>query len=298
MDQSREKLLKPFGPRRLFGIANEMAMDHEYPSVIYEEEDPTDLHEMYSEDQAMPNYIFKPPSAITWDDQQESYSSLPVEVEQINNVDGCFERFDRRTQPWEAEDANDFITTLDESLILDIASLERIDNIDVATNTKVVPVVNMKNQRPKSLYEISSIPHGDGGSNQIMVTSGGPVEKCPKIMTTSCYGALNNCGKKGKSNSEASLLLMKSQEELHVSPPLMESHLILPHSNLWTVSTDELKSSKSQQQSRDDILASLESSFCDSTSMSSSINFIGGLNKYSSSAAAAGAIADIAELGE
>ncbi|XP_055699999.1 uncharacterized protein LOC129799776 [Phlebotomus papatasi] len=289
MDQSREKLLKP---RRLFGISNEMTMEHEYPSVIYEEEDLTDINEMYSEDQAMPNYIFKPSSTITWADQQESYSSLPVEVEQINNVDECFEKFDRRIHSWEAEDADDFITTLDESILVDIQTLEDGHNIQDSTTmgTKV------KNQRPKSLYDITSNSLVDSATNQIMVTSGGPVEKFPKIMTTSCYGVLNTGNEKRvKSNSEASLLLMKSQEELQIAPPL-ESYAILPHSTLWASSTDELRSSKSQQQSRDDILASLESSFCDSNSMSSSINFLGGPNKFSSSATVA--IADIAELGE
>lgn len=135
--------------------------------------------------------------------ESESYNSLPPEINKSND-----ESFDyvnqQKPSSWEAEDLSDYISTLDESCILDIESLEEI---------------NSNSEQQKSDYQWTSSVHGPkyheyqkeiqinqsnhqslnsiietdlNQINAIMIKSGGPVEKYPKIMSQSCYGQLNN----------------------------------------------------------------------------------------------------------
>lgn len=295
---------------RLVGLVNETMMEHDnYPSVIYEE-DPIDMIEYHQTDQSMPNLIFKPKlgSSSTWEDEEhDGYSSLPFEIDQVNHVDSMYlDKLEnaQKEQPWEAEDVGDFITTLDESQILDIESMESIC-VAVAAPPRRIKM------RPKSLYEPSTQPFtfttaptcnlSDSQSqlsNQIMVTSGGPVEKCPKIMTTSCYGTLISDQSRIGSDSN---LVLKTHDELNKPfPSSSNGQLLLENSLLWMASTEELIkmnnniSSIIQQKSLADsqsattnetLLLSLENSFCES------------VNNISSSRSTM-AITDVAESGE
>lgn len=141
--------------------------------------------------------------------ESDSYNSLPMEINKNNNSDFTEPKFMCRDSngvlvekplSWEAEDVSDYITTLDESCILDIESYEDITQIFKATNgngttaIKTLPEQNQTfssakelytqslNRRPKSLHEPLA--------NQNPVKFGIPIEKYPKIMTA-CYGALN-----------------------------------------------------------------------------------------------------------
>lgn len=106
--------------------------------------------------------------------ESESYNSLPPEVTIKKNDDVFTSIANQKPVPWEAEDLAEYITTLDESCILDIESIENVNQIGTIPNWQST-VYGPKYQ---SFEDINK--------------SGGPVEKYPKIMTTSCYGTLNN----------------------------------------------------------------------------------------------------------
>ncbi|XP_058055857.1 protein TANC2 [Anopheles bellator] len=170
---------------------------------------------------------------------------------------------------WEAEDADEFITTLDESAILDIESFEDLSHIfpgaqPAANNNNnqkliVAADVHRHYQQPqhhaphqtsyqRHLYEY---PDREGSQDSqyegieiyatvkkkprertpqsaidrtIMVdtqalllaggSSGAPMEKFPKIMTTSCYGELDSVGTSGPLAWAQLGAIVKSNENL------------------------------------------------------------------------------------
>lgn len=113
--------------------------------------------------------------------ESESYTSLPA-TESAAAAAACDEAFAAaKPMSWEAEDVDEYITTLDESCILDIQSIERIDRIDPHAVSMATMPRNRKNvQRVKA--DMHSVPDS--------LLSGGPVETYPNIMTASCYGSL------------------------------------------------------------------------------------------------------------
>lgn len=137
--------------------------------------------------------------------ENESYNSLPMEINKKNSTDfpDIEPKFMGRDSngamiekplSWEAEDVTDYITTLDESCILDIESYEEIPGASAGINENKTYnfhqgndlQIRSLNRRVKSMYEpLSNI------TNQIPLKSGQLVEKYPKIMTASCYGGLN-----------------------------------------------------------------------------------------------------------
>lgn len=172
-------------------------------------------------DQAVPNFVLgsydprrRPVSMYEpWNEflQPDEYTSLPPDLINTQNTTAIIAR-----NCWEAEDA-EFITTLDETTILDIESYENIQKekqnherlwSNQMNNKEIITVSADVHQYTTRGIEYEQ--HDDIGiyatirkqskkqqsgltdtEMQIMVTSGGPVEKIPKIMTASCYGALN-----------------------------------------------------------------------------------------------------------
>jgi hypothetical protein len=203
MNHSRERLFQPYETIP----ENPNGLDNINYVRSYEDDD---YETIAKPDQHVPNFAIGTYGTVRqgrpvsmYEPTTEGYSSLPVELagsnNQIENIDACVQK-----TAWEAEDASEYITTLDESTLLDIESYE---------NLYIPPQQNVRyNQSSSSrLLSIAADIHGDVRYEEIaiyatvkkpkspknacvpvMVTSGGPVEKFPKIMTTSCYGDFNN----------------------------------------------------------------------------------------------------------
>lgn len=197
MDQSTEKLLKSSNNSPLFGISNyydssqsityDLATNSPEPSIIAETIPTFTLGA----------YRTRHLSCIleNWS-ESESYNSLPMEV--TKKTDDSFNTLlDRKPMSWEAEDVTEYITTLDESCILDIESIERIDKI---SNEEKIPNPWSKseyhtwpNRTPNEVTQkMVMVDVHTTDTTDASVKSGGPVLKYPKIMTASCYGALSN----------------------------------------------------------------------------------------------------------
>lgn len=116
--------------------------------------------------------------------ESESYTSLPT-TESAAAAAACDDAFAAaKPMSWEAEDVDEYITTLDESCILDIQSIERIDRIDRhAVSMATMP---RHRNREKTVHRVQAELH----SVPDEFVSGGPVETYPNIMTASCYGSL------------------------------------------------------------------------------------------------------------
>ncbi|XP_058821683.1 protein TANC2 isoform X2 [Topomyia yanbarensis] len=206
-----------------------------------------------------------------WVDTNE-FTSLPTNLvrKATNVVDIDFEsELVARKVCWEAEDADDFITTLDESAILDIESCEELNQIYAHPNPKLVVSADVHNRselddRKYEEIEIyatvkkkpreKSITQAHTVDCQVMITSGGPVEKFPKIMTTSCYGELNSTNTVGGWYDPSSLV--KSNE------------------NLLDSRTFSIGNNNSMNNSIVDGFSSMTSSICEPNSMNSSIEVV------------------------
>lgn len=156
--------------------------------------------------------------------QQHGFSSLPPDL--INQITPDQEYLVPQQLPinsiktcWEAEDADDYIATLDETTILDIESLENVHAASSSSSTRpetshghlvkvdvhkplisdMYATVQKKSNDNVNINETigeqsnlnySPMPQEyiDVGGNNV---HGQPIQKIPKIMTTSCYGGLN-----------------------------------------------------------------------------------------------------------
>ncbi|XP_055610896.1 protein TANC2 isoform X2 [Uranotaenia lowii] len=163
--------------------------------------------------------------------ETNEFTSLPAVLMRRPSkvVDVDFEsQFLSQKVHWEAEDADDFITTLDESAILDIESCEDLNQIYAQPNPKLIVAADIhhRSQLEDRKYEeieiyatIKKKPRDKPTSSiqtvdcQVMVTSGGPMEKFPKIMTSSCYGELNAMSSNNLMWTDSSLIV-KSNENL------------------------------------------------------------------------------------
>lgn len=231
MNQSMEQLLDT--SLNLDGCSNSGCDELDCcPPLINFENYPTIFDESSIIDQTVPssNFLLGPYkserlSAIHENWSTDGYSSLPVEILQKSEIE-----FAKQITAWEAEDTKDFITTLDESCILDIESLESVDKIQESIYwsppkliTTSAEIHNNNNcSTPKFTH---STPICSLNSSQIFSTNtfgGGPVEKYPKIMTQSCYGELPSSwnvvliggGGNGKSDDDEISVLNKSTDDL------------------------------------------------------------------------------------
>lgn len=204
MDQSTEKLLKSSNnsDSSLFGISNYYDSSQ---SITYDLAASTNSPEQTIIVDTLPTFTLgayrtRHLSCIleNWS-ESESYNSLPTEATQKRD-DSFNTLLDQKPMSWEAEDVTEYITTLDESRILDIESIERIDKIsneEKSANHWSKSQYHTRMQRPSNegarkmvTVDVHSTDTSD--ANMSKVKSGGPVLKYPKIMTTSCYGALSN----------------------------------------------------------------------------------------------------------
>lgn len=147
-----------------------------------------------------------------WHDGAGGYSSLPQDLVESGCKKRLFEiDIETKKVAWEAEDASEFIETLDESAILDIESFENLQQIyaqpEPAGSQRMIIAADIHGGGcgggdDKGGYEEIAIyatitkkkdryPKSQDAMSARMITSGPTVEKLPKIMTTSCYGELN-----------------------------------------------------------------------------------------------------------
>lgn len=134
--------------------------------------------------------------------ESESYTSLPIEPmtpakpsPTPNGTGFTDDDAAAKLRSWEAEDVDEYITTLDESCLLDIESLERIDRIaivpDELSRSAWSSRAPMKQTIPVQVE--LHIPPPDSRSTQSLhypESGDGAVQRYPNIMTTSCYGSL------------------------------------------------------------------------------------------------------------
>lgn len=272
MDQSTEKLLKSSNnsDSPLFGISN----CYDSSSSI------TDDLATNSPEQsidALPTFTLgayrtRHLSCIleNWS-ESESYNSLPTEVTQ--KCDDSFKSlFDRKPMSWEAEDVTEYITTLDESCILDIESIEHIDKIS-NEEKKTNPWSKLVDESTQKMVMVDVHAAETTDANASNVKSGGPVLKYPKIMTASCYGALSNpfVDKMFEDMNSADELKHKTQPD--------DFFYLNPVINNQAKCRSPLPTSLSN--SFIDGTTSMNVSFTESKSMQSSIEFSGTSNKAS-----------------
>lgn len=190
MDRSTEKLLQSptASTQDIEGITTPPSVNYgTYPMICDEP--------IYTRDQIVPTFTLgpyrpEPLYSIHENYPVEGYSSLPP-VLPIDN-DECIpvEKVSQKRTAWEAEDADEYITTLNEYAV---SGSNTPSIITIAADIHYQP----KKSRPTSLH--SSNP-------QIMTAGIIPMEKYPAIMTSSCYGELNNPFLMIKSDDEISLM--------------------------------------------------------------------------------------------
>lgn len=279
MDQSTEKLLKSSNnsDSPLFGISN---FYDSTQSITYDLA--TNSPEQSITAETVPTFTLgayrtRHLSCIleNWS-ESESYNSLPTEVTQKSD-DSFNTLLDRKPMSWEAEDVTEYITTLDESRILDIESIERIDklsNEEKTTNpwSKLGYNKWADNESPKKMVKVDVHTTDTNGANGVLsVKSGGPVLKYPEIMTTSCYGSLSNpfVDKTFDDMNSADESIHKHQQD--------DFFYLNPMINNQAKCRSPLPTSLSN--SFIDGTTSMNASFTESKSMQSSIEFSGTSNK-------------------
>lgn len=283
MDQSTEKLLisSNNSDSPLFGISNYYDSS---PSITYDLATNSPEQSIISD--ILPTFTLgayrtRHLSCIleNWS-ESESYNSLPTEVTQKND-DSFNTMLDRKPMSWEAEDVTEYITTLDESCILDIESVERIDKIaneekianpwsktEYQTWSHHTPNVGKPKMIMADVHTTDTIDATDGSA---IVKSGVPVLKYPKIMTTSCYGALSNPFV-DKSFDDMNSVHKSTDELIHKNQP--DDFIYLnPMINNQAKCRSPLPTSLSN--SFIDGTTSMNASFTESKSMQSSIEFSG-----------------------
>ncbi len=284
MDQSTEKLLKSSNnsDSPLFGISNHYDSSQ---SITY------DLHATNSPEQSiitdtLPSFTLgayrtRHLSCIleNWS-ESESYNSLPPEVTQ--KTDDSFNTLlDQKPMCWEAEDVTEYITTLDESRILDIESIERIDKVSNDKKMLVNPWSNvewsqcapsdhLEAKQKRVMVDVHITDTSD--VNESCVESCGPVEKYPEIMTASCYGSLSNPFV-DKSFEDMNNVYKSSDELINKNHQLDDFIYLNPMINNQAKCRSPLPTSLSN--SFIDGVTSMNVSFTESKSMQSSIEFSG-----------------------
>lgn len=223
--KSTEKLLTPIyetcpivddGVDNLNFRALEAGVDYSLPSTHKTMED-TDI-------QGVPNFVLGPydprrrPVSMyePWFNliEPEAYTSLPPDVPDNACSSLNFDQYSIANKTyWEAEDADEYMTTLDESTILDIESFENIQQgIEKQEQQQQYVTVTADVHLPQSHLQTvgagiyATIRKNDKKMNnnkidadatemQIMLTTTktSSSNTPPNIMTASCYGTLNAC---------------------------------------------------------------------------------------------------------
>lgn len=287
MDQSTEKLLKSTNSSPLFGISNcydsSQSIIHDLATTSPEQSIITDTLSAF----ALGTYNrTRHLSCIleNWS-ESESYNSLPIEVTQKSNDDDDDDSFNnihnRKPMSWEAEDITEYITTLDESCILDIESIECIDQISTEKAES-----NPWNGNSWSQHQYRA----PNEAIQKMVTVDVHTtdvrhekQSFPKIMTTSCYGTLANPFI-DKSYEEDMNSVYKSSDELIHKNQQDEFIYLNPMINNQAKCRSPLPASLSNSSSFIDsntisfmepqsMQSSMNASFAEPKSMQSSIEF-------------------------
>ena len=221
MEKSTEKLMATSGSMSMSVSTDPGGIDNLNYVSSTNSENP-DYAEI--KDHEVPNFVLGPfrnqnnrPISMyePWAESKNGYNSLPPDLlggrHNMGLVDIDIDPKLAYKTSWEAEDASEFITTLDESAILDIASLENVNQNPIYSQPhQVIVAADIHHNHHQSHHHQSDLDERkyeeiqiyatikkkpkekkEISDYQVMVTSGGPVEKYPKIMTTSCYGELN-----------------------------------------------------------------------------------------------------------
>lgn len=280
MDQSTEKLIKSSNnsDSPLFGISNYYDSSQSIPYDSTNSPEPSIMTD------SLPTfklgaYRTRHLSCIieNWS-ESESYNSLPTEVTQKCNDDDTFNNLlNQKPMSWEAEDITEYITTLDESCILDIESIERIDQVGETSNEKAVSNVWKKLEWPQKITnrmtqkmvmaDVHNTDTIDGS-----VSNAACVAKLPNIMTTSCYGALSNPFV-GKSYEDMNNV-HRNCDELYVKHQHEDFLYLNPMINNQAKCRSPLPTSLSNSFIEGGS-ATMNASFTESKSMQSSIEFSG-----------------------
>lgn len=175
--------------------------------------------------------------------ESESYNSLPIEATSPGRPDESFaEALDAAsTKPhcWEAEDVDEYITTLDETCIRDIESFEHIDQL-------MPPPKTWPRKRRAIQVEMHPEP--------IECQTGAPIEQYPTIMTASCYGALDT------SFESTTCLVDPEMDVLDQLTQMLKNTEIEPLENYLYLNPPLLNN---QPKCRSPLPMSLNSSFCE-----------------------------------
>lgn len=183
--------------------------------------------------------------------ESESYNSLPIEATSPGLPDASFAAAidAAATKPlcWEAEDVEEYITTLDENCIRDIESIERLDQL-------MPPPKTWPRKRRAVQVELHPEP--------IECQTGAPVEQYPTIMTASCYGSLDT------SFEIASCVVQPELDVLDQLTQMLKNTEIEPLEDYLYLNPPILNN---QPKCRSPLPMSLNSSFCEgSISMNNS----------------------------
>ena len=284
MDQSTERLLKT--PNCSFGINSDSS---DTVCSISPEPPPPPVNFETMPTFVLGTYRTRHLSCIleNWS-ESESYNSLPTEINQ--KPDDAFEGIadHQKPVPWEAEDVNEYITTLDESCILDIESLEHIDEISLKETKKSYNRSLNSSMEYLNLNKNRSNNNSTTGSTITLAASnaienmscepnfkaGRPIEKYPNIMTASCYGSLVSPFGDKRMNASTDELLQKSVENIFDINTVLVSNEAKCRSPL----------SVSLSNSYCEGLTSMNNSFYEPKSMQSSVEFgMGGSTSMASS---------------
>lgn len=221
--KSTEKLLTPI--YEMIGVDNMNFSAALEPGVDYSlSSSQADVGDTGNE-QEVPNFVLGPydnrrrPMSMyePWFNliEPEGYTSLPPEVPDNACTSLNFDQYSMANNKtyWEAEDADEYMTTLDESTILDIESFENIQKGmekheqqqfvtvtadvhhtqsravstgggDIGTDIGIYATIR-KNDKKMTMTNNKIDPT----EMQIMLTT----NALPNIMTASCYGTLNAC---------------------------------------------------------------------------------------------------------
>lgn len=131
--------------------------------------------------------------------ETDSYSSLPTELTPKSKI---FPEDLNSSRAWEAEDLDEYITTLDESNIIDIKSIEKVDCVPFNNGnhcwTPTIYGQRYTKYHSDNMTAISAQIHSANNqtdklnrSQETLPSCGASVAEYPKIMTESCYGSLN-----------------------------------------------------------------------------------------------------------
>lgn len=153
-----------------------------------------DTHPLFEQPQ-VPSFCLGPyrPEPLYAIHEHEGYSSLPPEKTSMNT--DFMDSMPNKAHYWEAEDAEEFITTLNEFGMINDSSSNLGSNAPSLITVAADVHYSNQSSRPMSL-----------NLSQINLPSGNQIEVYSNAMMESCYGDINNPFNVNRSDDEISLI--------------------------------------------------------------------------------------------